>query len=348
MAGRRLVLGVDSSTQSTKVEARELSSGEVVATSSAKHPATHPPVSEQDPAAWWDALVVAVGQLGEHRRDVVAVSVAGQQHGLVLCDADGLPLRDAKLWNDTTSASNADALVRAVDARTWARRTGSVPVAAFTISKLAWVAEHEPDVIARTAMVMLPHDWLTWKLSGSHVTDRGDASGTGWFDPSANQYLPDLVRQVVDDGAGWIDRLPRVLGPSDVAGELSAVAAAELGLPIGIVVGPGSGDNMAAALGLGLGSGDVRDLLGHVGNGVRRVGHGDGRCDRRGRRVRQRDGELPAAGVHAQRDEGHRSGCIVVGYGCGRAVGAGAGRRRIRRHGHAHSVLRRRTNTESS
>ena len=265
MAGRRLVLGVDSSTQSTKVEARELSSGEVVATSSAKHPATHPPVSEQDPAAWWDALVVAVGQLGEHRRDVVAVSVAGQQHGLVLCDADGLPLRDAKLWNDTTSASNADALVRAVDARTWARRTGSVPVAAFTISKLAWVAEHEPDVIARTAMVMLPHDWLTWKLSGSHVTDRGDASGTGWFDPSANQYLPDLVGQVVDDGAGWIDRLPRVLGPSDVAGELSAVAAAELGLPIGIVVGPGSGDNMAAALGLGLGSGDVAISLGTSG-----------------------------------------------------------------------------------
>src|SRR5688500_5620975 len=99
-----LVVGVDSSTQSTKVEARDAATGDVVAGGSAKHPATSPPVSEQDPRAWWDAFVAAIGQLGDHRKEVAAISVAGQQHGLVLLDADGTPVRPAKLWNDTTSA----------------------------------------------------------------------------------------------------------------------------------------------------------------------------------------------------------------------------------------------------
>src|SRR5215216_2541025 len=106
-----LVLGVDSSTQSTKVEARQLESGAVVATGSAKHPVTSPPVSEQDPEAWWQALTSAIEQLGDHRRDVVAISVAGQQHGLVLLDDHGRPVRPAKLWNDTTSAPQAQRLV---------------------------------------------------------------------------------------------------------------------------------------------------------------------------------------------------------------------------------------------
>ena len=135
-----LVIGVDSSTQSTKVEARVLDTGAVVATGSAKHPSTSPPVSEQDPAAWWNALVDAMGQLGDCRRDVVALSVCGQQHGLVLLDDQGIPLRPAKLWNDTTSAPQAEALVADLGASWWARSTGSVPVASFTVTKLAWVA----------------------------------------------------------------------------------------------------------------------------------------------------------------------------------------------------------------
>ena len=182
-----LVVGVDSSTQSTKVEARDISTGVVVATGHAAHPPTTPPVSEQDPSAWWEALVVAIGQLGDHRADVVAMSVAGQQHGLVLLDGAGSPLRPAKLWNDTTSAPQAERLAAELGAEQWAAACGSVPVAAFTITKLAWVAEHEPDVLDRVAMVMLPHDFLTWRLTGEHVTDRGDASGTGWFDPVAGR-----------------------------------------------------------------------------------------------------------------------------------------------------------------
>ena len=261
-----LVLGIDSSTQSTKVEAREITTGAVVATGHAAHPPTTPPVSEQEPAAWWAALSEAIGQLGDLRADVVAMSVAGQQHGLVLLDATGAPLRPAKLWNDTTSAPQADRLVEALGAERWAAATGSVPVAAFTITKLAWVAEHEPDLLARVAHVMLPHDYLTWRLTGRHVTDRGDASGSGWFDPGNDTVVSELLGAAVgEEGGRWIDRVPKVLGPSESAGTITPQAAASLGLPGDVIVGPGSGDNMGAALGLGLRSGDVAISLGTSG-----------------------------------------------------------------------------------
>ena len=260
-----LGVGVDSSTQSTKVEARDRETGVVVARGSAAHPPTEPPVSEQDPTAWWDALVSAVGQLGDDRSDVSAIAVAGQQHGLVLLDEQGESVRPAKLWNDTTSAEAAASLVDDLGAPAWARGCGSVPLAAFTVSKLAWVAEHEPDLLKQVRRVMLPHDYLTWRLSGQHVTDRGDASGTGWFDPSEDRYRPELLGAAVDDADAWLERLPRVLGPAEPAGELSADAAGALGLPVGIPVGPGSGDNMAAALGLGLRTGDLALSLGTSG-----------------------------------------------------------------------------------
>ena len=262
----RLVVGVDSSTQSTKVEARDLETGAVIATGSARHPATTPPVSEQDPRAWWSALVDAFTQLGEHRRHVVAVSVAGQQHGLVLLDAAGDPVRPAKLWNDTTSAPQAELLVAAFGRDRWAEATGSVPVAAFTITKLRWINDHEPDLLDRVAKAMLPHDYLTWRLCGEHVTDRGDASGTGWFDPVNGNYLPLILAQAVSDGMDWPDqRLPRVLGPTEIAGIVNAGVASELGLSAGVIVGPGTGDNRGAALGLGLRSGDVAISLGTSG-----------------------------------------------------------------------------------
>ena len=261
-----VVLGIDSSTQSTKVEARELDTGMVLASASASHPPTTPPVSEQDPQAWWSALVQACNHLPQPIRDRVgAISVAGQQHGLVLLDDAGTPVRPAKLWNDTTSASEATALVDALSPDGWAQAIGSLPVAAFTISKLAWVANHEPENLARVAKVMLPHDYLTWCLSGRHVTDRGDASGTGWFDPSTNTYQPVLLDLIGINGASWQERLPTVLAPDESAGELTLEAARALGLPDGVFVGPGSGDNMGAALGLGLDVGDLVVSLGTSG-----------------------------------------------------------------------------------
>jgi len=257
-----VVLGVDSSTQSVKVEARVVDTGEVVAVGTARHPATTPPVSEQDPRAWWSALVEATAKLGDVRSRVVAMSVAGQQHGCVLLDRAGEPTRAAKLWNDTTSAGDAELLVERFGTDAWAERTGSVPVASFTITKLAWIAAHDPTALAAADRVMLPHDYLTWRLTGRHVTDRGDASGTGWYDPTTGEHVGEFFEAAV---GSWSGAVPLVLGPGDVAGTITAAAARELGLPNGVVIGPGSGDNMGAAMGLGLRAGDVAISLGTSG-----------------------------------------------------------------------------------
>jgi xylulokinase len=261
---RRLVAGVDSSTGSTKVELRDADTGALVAHGRAPHPSTTPPCSEQHPDVWWQALVRAMDACGDARRDVAAISVAGQQHGLVCLDADGRPLRPAVLWNDTTSAADADRLVARLGRRTWAEACGSVPVAAFTVTKLAHLGATEPDVVDRIAHVLLPHDEVTFRLCGDFVTDRGDASGTGWWSPAEDRYRPDLLELAVPEVAegGW---LPRVLGPAERAGTLLSAAADALGLQAGIVVGPGTGDNMAAALGSGLGPGDVAVSLGTSG-----------------------------------------------------------------------------------
>ncbi len=261
MSNDPVVLGVDSSTQSTKVEARRVATGEVVGVGRASHAPTEPPRSEQDPAEWWAALVEAVGQLGDVRHDVVAISVAGQQHGMVVLDGDDQVVRPAKLWNDTESAEEAAAMVDDLGAGAWADACGSVPVAAFTITKVAWLAEHEPESFARIAKVMLPHDYLTFRLCGRSVTDRGDVSGTGWWSPTIGDYDDDLLERIGIDPA----MVPEVLGPLDSAGTLTADAAAALGLAETVIVGPGSGDNMGAALGLGLRPEDVVISLGTSG-----------------------------------------------------------------------------------
>ena len=260
-----LVAGVDSSTQSTKVELRELTSGALVATGRAPHPSTSPPVSEQEPESWWAALVDALGQVRPHLDRVVAMSVAGQQHGLVVVDSTGTVIRPAKLWNDTTSARQAAQLRERLGAKQWASRCGLVPVASFSITKLAWLAEREPEHLARVDKLMLPHDWLTWRLTGHHVTDRGDASGTGWWSPIDGSYRTDLLGLVVEDPASWLPRLPEVLGPDEPAGPVLGSTAGELGLSEDVVVGAGTGDNMAAALGLALQPGEVTVSLGTSG-----------------------------------------------------------------------------------
>ncbi|MDY7105686.1 MAG: xylulokinase [Actinomycetota bacterium] len=267
-----VVLGVDSSTQSTKVEARDADTGAVVGIGRGAHPPTTPPRSEQDPAAWWDALATAVRALDDDvRRDVRAIAVGAQQHGLVVSDGAGNVLRPAKLWNDTESAPQATALRDKLGAETWAEAVGLVPVASFTITKLAWLAEHEPATLAATRRVQLPHDWLTWRLCGEHVTDRGDASGSCWWSAADGTVHHELLA-LVDPDRDWAPVLPTVLGPTDVAGHVTAEAAAELGIGDGspIVVGPGTGDNMSAALGLGLGPGDLVVSLGTSGTAYAR------------------------------------------------------------------------------
>ena len=236
----RLVAGVDSSTQSTKVEVRDLDTGAVVSRGSAPHPATTPPRSEQDPRAWWQAFETAWQGAGSPQ--VEAISVAGQQHGMVVLDADRQVVRPAKLWNDTDTAADAGWLLKQMEggAADWASAVGSVPVAAFTVAKLSWLHRTEPDNWARVAHVVLPHDWMTMRLTGQLVTDRGDASGTGYWSPSSGEYRWDVL-SIVDKDLDWADVVPRVAGPSETVGEWN-----------GVKVACGTGDNMAAALGLGL------------------------------------------------------------------------------------------------
>ena len=268
-----LVLGIDSSTQSVKVEVRDLETGAVVGVGRASHPTTTPPRSEQLPLAWWEALALAVhsafsgGRFGADpglRSQVVALSVGGQQHGLVVLDSFYEVIRPAKLWNDTESAAHAAVLVDKIGARSWADTVGSVPVAAFTITKLAWLADVEPQNFARTQYVLLPHDWLTFRLTGQLVTDRGDASGTGYWSPATQTWSTGLLN-LIDGGRDWSLCLPKICAPTEVAGTLLPSVADELGLPTSVVVGPGSGDNMAAALGIGLMPGDVALSLGTSG-----------------------------------------------------------------------------------
>lgn len=261
-----LVAGVDSSTQSCKVVVRDAETGALVR----QGRAAHPDGTEVDPQAWWQALRQAAAQAGG-LDDVAAVSVAGQQHGMVCLDDAGTVVRPALLWNDTRSARAAADLVAELGggetgARAWAEAVGSVPLAAFTVTKLRWLARHEPDVAARVRAVCLPHDWLTWKLGGTGGvaaddtgtgdigalrTDRGDASGTGYWSPTTGEYRLDLLEHAF--GRSLV--VPEVLGPTGRAGELRS----------GVPIGPGTGDNAAAALGVGAVPGDVVVSIGTSG-----------------------------------------------------------------------------------
>ncbi|SNT05330.1 xylulokinase [Rhodococcoides kyotonense] len=247
-----LVAGIDSSTQSCKVFVRDADSGEVVRSGRAKHPDG----TEIDPAVWKDALETAIADAGG-LGDVDAVAVGAQQHGMICLDEQGSVVRPALLWNDTRSASSGRDLVDELGAQEWADAVGVVPLASITVSKLRWLADNEPTSADRAAAVCLPHDWLSWQLGGasgldSLATDRGDASGTGYFSAGANAYRRDLLELGM---RGRQPQLPRVAGPSERIGETAG----------GALIGPGTGDNAAAALGLAAGVGDVVVSIGTSG-----------------------------------------------------------------------------------
>ena len=248
-----VVAGIDSSTQSCKVVVCDSESGQQLRSGSAPHPGG----TEVDPESWWAALEAAVAAAWG-LEDVAAVSVAAQQHGMICLDTAGEVVRKALLWNDTRSSVAAVQLTDELGGpRQWAERTGVVPVAAITVTKLRWLADEEPGNADATAAVCLPHDWLTWRLSGSTdiaelCTDRSDASGTGYFASTGGGYQLDLLEQAM---RGRRPELPRVLGPAAAAGETTH----------GATLGPGAGDNAAAALGLGAEPGDCVLSLGTSG-----------------------------------------------------------------------------------
>jgi xylulokinase len=252
-----LVAGVDSSTQSCKVVVVDARTGAVVRTGRA----SHPDGTAVPPAAWWEALQTAIDGAGG-LDDVAAISIAGQQHGMVALDEHGNVVRDALLWNDTRSADAARRLIDEVGADEYVARTGVVPVASFTATKLRWLRDAEPANAARVAAVALPHDWLTWRLRGygpdsplgpdldELTTDRSDASGTAYWSPATGDYDRDLLVRALGHDAV----LPRVLGPGEPAGKAGH-----------LVVGPGAGDNAGAALGLGAMEGDCVVSIGTSG-----------------------------------------------------------------------------------
>lgn len=250
-----LVAGIDSSTQSTKVVLVRASDGTVVAEASAPHPNG----TEVHPDHWWEALQTAGAGLLER---AAAIGVGGQQHGMVLLDDQGEVVRPALLWNDLRSAKQGHEVVEHLGgAQATADAIGSVPAASFTVTKLRWVYENEPENAARVAAVGLPHDWVTWKLAGGHeagvglTTDHGDASGTGFYSPAKRDWLPELAAWALGRSADQAPALPRLVEPGGVAGRT----------PSGALLSAGTGDNPAAALGLGLEPGDVVVSIGTSG-----------------------------------------------------------------------------------
>ncbi|MEV7429971.1 xylulokinase [Nocardioides sp. NPDC092400] len=246
-----LVLGVDTSTQSTKTLLVDAADGTVVDSRSV----AHPPGTEVDPRAWPAAYDEAVAGLGARAGEVAAVAIGGQQHGMVALDEAGEPVRDALLWNDTRSASAAAELIAEMGGpQACADAIGSVLVASFTSTKLRWLRDAEPENAARVAQVLLPHDYLSRHVAAPGTeafTDRGDASGTGYFATPEGRWRPDLAEAAL----GRPFALPRVVAPGAVAGETAT----------GAVLAGGTGDNMAAALGMALEPGDVLLSIGTSG-----------------------------------------------------------------------------------
>jgi xylulokinase len=248
-----LVAGIDSSTQSCKVVVCDAETGETARSGSEPHPGG----TEIDPVRWWSALQSAVAAAGG-LDDVAAISVGAQQHGMICLDESGSVVRDALLWNDTRSSGAAADLVAELGGPgEWAKRVGVVPVASITAAKLRWLADTEPRNADATAAVCLPHDWLTWRLTRATDiadlrTDRSDASGTGYFAADGDEYHPDLLMLAL---RGRNPHLPTVLGPNQAAGQTAG----------GAILGPGAGDNAAAALGIGAGPGDCVVSLGTSG-----------------------------------------------------------------------------------
>jgi xylulokinase len=246
-----LVAGVDCSTQATKVVVVDAASGRAVASGRcANKVLRRGPSSETDPHDWWDALRDAIAATG-CGPSIGAVSIAAQQLGLVTLDGAHRPLRPAVLWDDTRSAHAAERLQEALGGpAAWAELVGTQPMAGLTVASWAWLRQAEPETAAATQHIRLPHDYLTERLTGQAVTDRGDASGTGWWSGRRETYVDEVL--ALSEVALDERLLPRVLAHDAPAGQVRRAAAQDLGLRPGIPVGCGTGDNMAAALALAM------------------------------------------------------------------------------------------------
>ncbi len=239
--------------------------GQAVASAEAAYPVTHPHPgwSEQNPEDWVDALRAVIATLGQtHPKAIAAlkgIGMSGQMHGATLLDQAGAVLRPCMLWNDGRSADQA-ARLDAIPA--FRALTGNIVFPGFTAPKVAWVAEHEPEIFARLAKVLLPKDYLRFRLTGDYASDMSDAAGTAWLDVGARAWSDALL----GDTGLTRAQMPDLCEGTQAAGHLRAEMARELGLPEGVAVVGGAGDNAAAACGIGaLDDGDGIVSLGTSG-----------------------------------------------------------------------------------
>lgn len=242
-----MYLGIDLGTSAVKVCVL-LPNGNVAATMTSPLAVNHPfeGASEQECDAWWSATCHAVQMLApELRSSIHAIGLSGQMHGAVLLDAAGQPIRPVILWNDSRAAEDcADMMDAEPDA---GDISGVYPMAGFTAPKLLWLSRHEPDQYARVAHVMLPKDYIGYRMHGRCVTDPSDAAGTSWLDERTRTWSNRMCEISATDPA-W---LPEILYGTEIAGELRADAARELGLAAGLPIAAGAGDAAAGAVGIG-------------------------------------------------------------------------------------------------
>ena len=263
-----LLLGVDFGTGGCKVTAIRAEDGALAGEASVEYAThhEHPGWSEQDPADWWEALRAALAKLAAKGVDlsrVAALSLDGSTHNAVLLDADWKPVRRTIMWTDQRSTAECEALRRSGAAERIFARCYQMPAPTWTLPQLMWLKAHEPDALARTAHVLFVKDYVRFLLTGEAATDRIEAQGTLFFDMARQDWDPEFVRM-----AGLRpDQLPRLLEPTDLAGRVTAEAAAATGLPAGTPVACGTSDSAVEDYGAGaVEPGDLILKLATAGN----------------------------------------------------------------------------------
>lgn len=245
-------LGIDTSTTSSKALLIN-ESGEVVAVASSPHTLQMPrPLwSEQDPREWWEAVAASVSSVLEKAgiggERIAAVGLTGQMHGLVLLDETGNVLRPAILWNDQRTQSQCDEIHRIIGKEKFIQITGNVALTGFTAPKILWVKENEPDVFAKAKHILLPKDYIRYKLTGEYAMDKADGAGTVLFDLNARDWS-DKVLSALDIPHAW---MPNTFEGPEFTGYVTKEAESITGLKMGTPVAAGGGDQAAQAVGVG-------------------------------------------------------------------------------------------------
>lgn len=251
----KLFLGIDCGTQGTKAIVAD-QEGKIYGRGYARHQLIELPngAREQNPQWWIDAMVISVRSAVQNldASQIVALSVSGQQHGLVVMDESHAVLRPAKLWNDTQTAPENEEIIRLLGGQeNYYERYGIVPLTGYTVSKLLWLRKHEPEMFERVRHILLPHEYLNFWLTGQMCAEYGDASGTAYFDPRTRTWADEVLSKI-DGGSGHLRAaLPELVGADHLVGTIREEVAATLGIPRSCVVAAGGGDNMMGAIGTG-------------------------------------------------------------------------------------------------